>query len=70
MMTMIGSLIKKPNQTIQFWGVRLDIPGDPSIKGRGGRGGGGVGVVVGGCVKILGSKFWRVVGIGDCKAYL
>ena len=43
MMTMIGSLIKKPNQTIQFWGVKLDIPGDPSIKGRGGEGGGGVG---------------------------
>ena len=40
--------MKKPSQkgkyTIQFWGVRFDIPGDPSIKGEwGGRwvGGGG-----------------------------
>ena len=39
-MTMMSSLIKKPSQTIQFWGVRLDIPGDPSVKGRGGEGGG------------------------------
>ena len=41
---MMSSLMKKPSQkgkyTIQFWGVRLDIPGDPSIKGGGGGGGG------------------------------
>ena len=44
MKTMMSSVMKKPSQkgkyTIQFWGVRLDIPGDPSVKvgGGGGRG--------------------------------
>ena len=49
--------------TIQFWGVGLDIPSAPSVMGGGE-------VVVGGGVKILWSKCWGVVEIGDCKSYL